>query len=86
MDSDCTRFLQERCCRSVRVWVEPARLVAAYRAWGGQGSDTDLLAALGAPLAWRSAGGLVCGVGLRADWGPEDDGERRSVTRSQDRG
>jgi hypothetical protein len=76
MESDCGRFLDERCCRSPRVWIEPARLLAAYRAWGGRMSEADLLAALQARGAWRSRSGLVCGIGLREDWGPEDGGER----------
>lgn len=69
---DVATFLAAQCVRVPRVWTEPARLYYAYRRGGGRLDDRDaFLAALGAR---QGPSGLVLGIGLSADWGPEDGG------------
>lgn len=76
--ADVERYTTARCCRSARVWVEADRLHMDYRERGGR---LDRAAFLGAVLADGRAvlapGGLLAGLGLPQDWGPEDGGTLR---------
>lgn len=71
---DLAQVVRERCCRSPRVWVEPQRLAAAYRTWGGSLPDAAFLASLPPLGALITPTGLIAGIGLVEDWTAEDGG------------
>ena len=80
--ADVATHLDRRCVRSPRVWTEADRLHDDYRAQGGRLDRATYLAALLADgRAWLGPAGLVCGVGLVQDWGPEDGGTRAARER-----
>jgi len=73
---EARRFLAARCTRDARHWVEVARLLDAYAAWGGTliGPSCAEAVFLGAAGDGVTAvdglhGRLLAGIGLPEDWG-----------------
>ena len=75
--ADASAFVERRCCRGLRVWVEADRLHTAFVADGGRLDRAVFVATVTADgRTHLTPGGLLANVGLREDWGPEDGGTR----------